>query len=114
TSRATSGSAPSFTVSAQVVCRAQRCTTPSATPLARTASRTCGVMSTSSSRSRVRTRIRSAMVVSRLPPQVLFQRGFDGIEGPRLELYGHVPDAEAVVHAVVDLAQHALVLRRVA
>src|SRR5690606_2619680 len=104
-SRATSGSAPSFTVSAQVVCSTQRCTTPSATPLARTASPTCAVMSSSSSRSRVRTRIRSAMA---LP-----QRGFDGVERARLELHGHVADAEAVVHAVVDLVENALVLRRV-
>src|SRR5690554_5776998 len=105
-SRATSGSAPSFTVSAQVVWSTQRWATPSATPLARTASRTCPVMSSSSSRSRVRTRMRSAMA---LP-----QHAFDGVERARLELHGHVADAEALVHAVVDLVQDALVLRRVA
>ncbi len=47
-SRATSGSAPSFTVRPQVVWNDQRWATPSFTPLWRTASRTWRVMSTSS------------------------------------------------------------------
>src|SRR5690606_237059 len=110
---ATSGSAPSFTVSAQVVCRLQRKTTPSRTPLSRTRARTSAVMSTSSSRARVRIRIGSVMG----PPRAAV-RGSEVVdlvsEDRRLlELDRDVPDPESLVEAFVDLAQDALVLREV-
>src|SRR5688572_23536756 len=96
-SRATSGSAPSLTVSAQVVCSTQRCRTPSWAPAPRTRSRTASVMSSSSSRSVLRTVMRRSGTV------------IEAVQPGQLELYGDVTDAEGA-HPRVDLAEHERVL----